>query len=141
MSNAVTSANNRQLTLWSDCSDNTCSHKRKEVSEAEREKFNHLFFGDPLHGLATANARITKEKKFHTGWDNIHEKLILVISEVSESVEALRDGEICQFREEIADVYIRLFDICGSLGIDIDEEVQRKMAINSTRPDKHGRLF
>ena len=136
-----TELTNGQMTLWGDCLAGTCSHIRKTVAEEESVKLNHLFSGNKLNELAKENAKITKEKKFHTGWDNIHEKLLLVVSEVSESVEALRDGEICQFQEEIADVFIRLFDICGSLEIDIAEEIQRKMAINARRPEKHGRLF
>ncbi|MBA4274064.1 MAG: hypothetical protein C0436_00260 [Alphaproteobacteria bacterium] len=43
--------------------------------------------------------------------------------------------------EEIADAFIRLFDLCGYLGIDIDAHVTAKMKYNATRPPKHGKRY
>ena len=66
-------------------------------------------------------------------------KLMLVVSEIAESVEAVRHQYEENFREEIADTFIRLFDICGAMEIDIEDEINRKMRTNEGRPDRHGK--
>ena len=45
------------------------------------------------------------------------------------------------FKEEIADIFIRLGDLCGSLNINIEEEIIKKMKKNKERPYKHGKNF
>lgn len=42
------------------------------------------------------------------------------------------------FTEEIADTFIRLFDLCGYLDIDISKAVADKVEYNKTRPYRHG---
>lgn len=39
---------------------------------------------------------------------------------------------------EMADIIIRVLDICGFYGIDIEQAVRVKMAYNDTRPYRHG---
>ena len=39
---------------------------------------------------------------------------------------------------ELADVLIRIFDMCGKYGIDLEEAISIKMEFNKTRPHKHG---
>lgn len=45
------------------------------------------------------------------------------------------------FEDEIADVAIRLFDLCGGLNIDLQKHVELKMMYNSMRGYKHGKKF
>jgi len=45
------------------------------------------------------------------------------------------------FEDEIADVAIRLFDLCGGMGIDLQKHIEMKMKYNSLRPYKHGKKF
>jgi len=86
-------------------------------------------------------------KGFHTphGFDTEKErdqmlgKLMLIVSEVSEASEAVRKDDMFEFREEIADTFIRLFDICGSVGLNIGMDIIGKMQINEERPQKHGK--
>jgi NTP pyrophosphatase (non-canonical NTP hydrolase) len=66
-------------------------------------------------------------------------KLMLVVTEISEAAEAVRDADLIQFREELADAFIRLLDITGTMRIDIESEIARKMRINWDRPVRHGR--
>ena len=73
-------------------------------------------------------------------------KLMLVVTEVSEAAEAYRkdptltDKDIKNnFAEELADTFIRLLDLTGSLNIDIATEIHNKMLINEGRPHKHGK--
>lgn len=45
------------------------------------------------------------------------------------------------FEDEIADVAIRLFDLCGGLNIDLEKHIELKMMYNSMRGYKHGKAF
>ena len=69
-------------------------------------------------------------------------KLCLIHSEVSEALEAYRNdipyGEKGCLPEELADVVIRVFDLCGLLGIDIAAEIEKKHMTNLYRPHRHG---
>jgi NTP pyrophosphatase (non-canonical NTP hydrolase) len=78
-------------------------------------------------------------KGFKTNWNNMPEKLMLTVTELSEAMEAYRHDDRKNFAEEVADTFIRLLDICGSIGLDIESEIKNKMAINEKRPFKHGK--
>lgn len=88
----------------------------------------------------------------------IPEKLMLVVSEVSEALEVYRegvnpslsyltavrraDGSIVSkpvgFDSELADAAIRIFDLAEHLGIDIERAIEEKHEFNKTRPHRHG---
>lgn len=99
---------------------------------------------------------------------NINEKLLLVVTEVSEACESIRKGKMYEghltkfkagrlndtdfpylfevhvkdtFEDEIADSIIRLLDLAGGLGIDIGWHVEQKLRYNATRTNKHGKKF
>ena len=77
------------------------------------------------------------------------EVLCLMHSEISEALQALRDGNLpdkhCpQFSSlevELADVVIRIMDYAGDKSLDIAGAIEVKMAYNETRPYKHGKKF
>ena len=71
--------------------------------------------------------------------DSMLGKLMLVTMEVAEAGEAVRANDRENFEEEIADTIIRLFDICGSMGIDIERRIDEKMKVNEKRPIRHGK--
>jgi NTP pyrophosphatase (non-canonical NTP hydrolase) len=81
------------------------------------------------------------KKGFWKDGRGIPELLCLVHSEISEALEADRNGNKDGFNEEIADCFIRLGDLCQALGIDIEAEIERKMKINEERPYKHGKKY
>lgn len=64
--------------------------------------------------------------------------LALIHSEVSEALEALRNGDRQNFEEEIADIIIRCLDLTGGAGIDIDNAVLLKLERNRNRGFRHG---
>lgn len=66
-------------------------------------------------------------------------KLMLVVSEVGEAAEAVRHHDLDNFKEEIADTFIRLLDICGTMQIDPEIIIATKMRFNEKRPHKHGK--
>ena len=52
-----------------------------------------------------------------------------------------REGDYCVKSIERADAVIRIADLCGHLGIDLEAASDLKMAYNETRPFKHGKRF
>jgi len=88
----------------------------------------------------------------HGWWEEertFGELIALVHSELSEALEEFRrsiepteiyyykSGKPCGIPIELADVLIRIFDMCGKYGIDLDKAVQIKMEYNKTRPWRH----
>lgn len=66
-------------------------------------------------------------------------KLALITSEVGEAVSALQHGDDPGFAEEVADIVIRVLDLCGYAQIDMGTEVIQKMKANRKRPYLHGK--
>lgn len=103
-------------------------------------------------------------------WDNgvdVPEKLLLIISEVTEAMEADRidkymnvhldgapafqtdspyhvfEGSFKQsvkdtFEDELADAAIRIFDLAYEMGIDLCWHIEQKVRYNTGRPKMHG---
>ena len=113
--------------------------------------------------VKTAHGAAVK-KGFYGEDKNIGELLMLIVSELGEALEAHRSLKLCRvwfpvygslnysaedyennirgtFEEEIADTFIRLGDLCGYLGIDIESHIKAKMEYNKTRADKHGKDY
>ncbi|MDD3467881.1 MAG: hypothetical protein PHE67_12095 [Campylobacterales bacterium] len=120
-----------------------------------------------LNSFCTSVNTVVREKGF---WDGMHktceflkdmgtpdmakaaedafiaQKIMLISSELGEAIEAMRHQnyglEIKDtFEDEIADVFIRLSDLCGELGIDIEKQIAWKMSFNKSREQKHGKEF
>ena len=66
-------------------------------------------------------------------------KLALISSEIGEAVSALQHGDEGLFAEEVADIVIRVLDLCGTEDIDLGGEVLDKMMTNRKRPYMHGK--
>lgn len=96
--------------------------------------------GRSLNELSELCHRIAKEKGFWDKERNIGEALMLIVTELAEAMEAHRIQDQANFKEEIADAFIRLLDLCGGLGIDIEEEIHKKSTKNKNRPYKHGKI-
>lgn len=105
-------------------------------------------------------------------WDNgleLERKLLLIVSETTEAMEADRvdrycnegnytavesphktEEEWCQkfaeqiknsFQDELADIAIRVFDLAHEIGFDLEKHILMKMRYNESRPYKHGKKY
>lgn len=64
--------------------------------------------------------------------------LALIHTEVSEATEGFRENDKENFIEEMADVVIRVLDLTGGLGMDLDKAILQKLEKNKKRAYKHG---
>ncbi len=96
--------------------------------------------GKSLNELSEICHSIAVEKGFWDNPRNIGESLMLIVTELAEAMEAHRIQDQENFKEEIADSFIRLLDLCGGLKIDIEEEIAKKSEKNKKRPYKHGKI-
>lgn len=139
-----------------------CYHGEDMIGEPEKP--SKYSCDGKLYPLCKQIALWRAGKGFTTEWSNVPEKLMLIVTELSEAMEAYRKLPADQlrrfaeaapeeqipielniakhypnFKEELADAAIRLFDLAGSLRIDLEEEVIKKMEVNEGRPWKHGK--
>ena len=94
---------------------------------------------EECHGTAKVKGFWGKER-------NVGEMLMLITSELGEAIEAHRHGKFGvgkkdTFEDELADTAIRLFDMCGGLGIDLEKQIEWKMSFNKTREKLHGKAY
>jgi NTP pyrophosphatase (non-canonical NTP hydrolase) len=94
------------------------------------------FWGDTGITKKTRNTYVAFPTQRNDG-----EMLMLIVSELGEALEALRHNDQNHFAEEIADTFIRLFDMCGGKNIDIEKVILEKIEKNKTRPYKHNKGF
>lgn len=92
---------------------------------------------DPIKGCnrCASGGYIRKER-------NTGELLMLIVSELAEAMEGHRknlpDDKLPHrpmFEVEIADAFIRLFDLCAGKGLDLGGAFEEKMAYNAERAD------
>ena len=131
-----------------------------------KAKNKNTVYTTGLNELARQFHERAKEKGF---WDEERETgtlLMLIVSELSEALEADRKNNHSNmpffnfdvdagdsfedafkknikdtFEDEIADVAIRLLDLVGKMGIDIEKHISLKMQYNATRQYKHGKAY
>ncbi len=117
------------------------------AEEFTREGENEFYSGwTKVSARVHANA---VKKRF---WDrdrNDGEALALIHSEVSEALEALREGNppsekapgFSSVEEELGDVVIRIMDLAAGRGWDVAGALLAKVQHNAGRPPMHGKEF
>lgn len=129
----------------------------------------HLTHEAHLSPLSEEIFEANKAKGFWDEERNTGECLMLMVSELSEALEADRKGRWCNgemidlllqddltdgnykqlfetivkdsFEDELADALIRILDFAGGKGIDIGKHVHLKLKYNSMRGNKHGKKY
>ena len=110
---------------------------------------------DALNLIGDRALETAREKGFTVNEQGaeIDRKLLLIVREIGEAHEELRDGRGTNeiyfgsdgkpegFPIEMADAIVRILQLCRSQQIDIGAAVKMKMDFNDTRPYKHGRQF
>ena len=85
--------------------------------------------------------RIAEDNGFHEGDRSRAKVLALIHSEVSEALEADREGDEDNYAEELADIVIRVFDHAEEEGINLQHEIVEKYDENRQRDYKHGKRY
>lgn len=106
-----------------------------------------------IQEMQTESWQVAEEKGFH---DDLKDtplrtatllRLMLVVTEVSEGAQEVKrhwqpDGptpeQIDTFTEEMADAVIRIGDLCGTVGGDLQAAILAKMEKNRNRPQNYG---
>lgn len=94
--------------------------------------------GDELHAIKIAHGWKVTTMDDWGNPDKMLAVLMLITTEVAEAAEAVRNNDIENFKEELADIAMRLISLPCGMGIDLGEAITKKMEYNRTRPYKHG---
>jgi len=100
-----------------------------------------------LNDLAAEVHAVARSKGFWKADRNKYELIALMHAELSEAIEALREGNLEQWDDkgkpegcvvELADALLRILDFAAAYDLDIERAVRTKMEYNKSRPYRHG---
>lgn len=117
-----------------------------------------------LNKLAAEIHKGNVERGFYDEPHELGTYLMLTTSELAECLEAHRKGHSANIKDvveltenfdktkfektvkntihdEIADTFIRLMDLVGFMGLDLETHVDLKLKYNATRGHKHGKKY
>ncbi|QGT45372.1 hypothetical protein GJ703_03653 [Clostridium botulinum] len=115
---------------------------KEMVNDAHRNAIDHGFWEEEQNIITKMcvkefeNEEIKAVKKAF-----MCQRLMLIVSEVSEAVNALRKDDKENYAEELADIILRTSDTSLGDTVDIEKEIKKKMKKNRSRPYKHGKVF
>lgn len=79
--------------------------------------------------------KMVYENKVQKGFNvtNVETEFLLLYGEIAEAFEAYKQNKMDNLGEELADIAIYLLGLSEILGIDLDEEIAKKIKINQKR--------
>ena len=115
------------------------------IKESHGTAVEKGFWTDQIYEIGKPNIVVAEQLKER----NDSELLMLMVTELGETCEALRHGnpqsehipEFTSVEEELADCCIRIFDMCGARGYRLEEALEAKLKFNKGRAYKHGKKF
>lgn len=110
----------------------TIKEMQRQANKTAREKGFHLMTNH-INYYVQGDISPNKKPILILSW------LAKITEEVGEAVTAVRKDDMENLAEEFADIVIRVADSCAELNIDLEEEIIKKMKINSGRPFMHGK--
>lgn len=94
--------------------------------------------GDQIHANKIAKGwKVTTAEDWKDA-EKILSALMLINTELAEAAEAVREDNLEEFAEELADVMIRTIGLAHGMGIELGDAIERKMAKNTQRAQRHG---
>ena len=117
--------------------------KQNRVLDAFNDLVREAYDNSEEHGFHKAYDELMNEvpveMKKAMRRSAILAKLALIGSEVGEAIRAVQHGDEVDLATELADIVIRVLDLCGSEYIDLGRVMMVKMMRNRTRPYLHGK--
>lgn len=118
----------------------------KEAYETAKEKGWHdepIAFADYIANIHAETSEAWEEWRNNWGLNEIYYECTNKIFcdypyQHQPCPEDCKHAKPCGIPIELADVVIRICDMCGDLGIDLEKAIELKMAYNKTRPYRHG---
>lgn len=131
----------------------------RDISEMKPKRVIEV--GDPIMADDVGLRELQKEcwqtaesHGFHDIGQTVGDRLMLIVSEAGEALEAYREGhapneswyekdgtKICGVPSELADIIVRVLDMAAVYEIDLLTVMLEKMAYNKTRPHLHGKVL
>lgn len=105
--------------------------------------------GLSIRDIVEGSVHTARKHGWHDKTRSFGDLIALIHTEVSEAFEEFRNGHTVTdlyyvdgkpegVPAELADIVIRIGDLCGWCGIDLEHALEVKMEYNKSRPYRHG---
>ena len=112
-----------------------------ENTARDKSEFTNIVPGDIVDLVGRQSVKDSGDIKLQISMTTKSADVAPILDRQLIKSQIFRNNVKSSFEDELADVAIRLFDLCGGLDIDLHNHIQLKMAYNSTREHKHGKKF